>query len=209
MFTRRKKLNKKEQKAFIRTNSKIIKSFSDSPVVGIDLGTQKTGFYSESLGSFVIEGGKKNSVIHRISVIKTKIQELMDEHASRPLVYIEDYAWGPKNASISQLAELAGNVKLLLYESGIYYICVAPSTLKKFVLGPDRGKLTGDPKALTMVEVLSRWGIKFSDDNACDGYCLYRFGKSLIAYVKDPLTKKKWEAEMFDDLLTYRVQSLD
>jgi Holliday junction resolvasome RuvABC endonuclease subunit len=204
-MARRKKLNKEEQNIFFSSNSKIAKQQLEKPIVGIDIGTFLTGFYSKTLDAVTIQGGKKLSLIERISAIKTELFVLLSKLEHSPVVFIEDYAWGKNNASITQLAELGGNIKLLLFESGIYYMCVAPSTLKKFVLGPKRGVLGEGHKAVTMVTVLDRWGKKFSDDNACDAYCLYRFGRALKAFIKNPNSAEKWEAEMFREFVIHRA----
>ena len=191
-----------DKTAEFEKNSKyLLKIFKERPfIIGMDLSTTSTGFYdknSEGIGVAFIP--KSSNRIARVSNIKHNISErLRSIGEDNCIAIIEDYSLGVTHpTSLSQLAELGGVIRVLLFESGIPYLLVTPQTLKKFVLGgKERGK-NANKKALILVEVLYRWGIKFNNDDIADAFCLFQFGKALYRYLLNPDVKKKWEQEMF------------
>jgi Holliday junction resolvasome RuvABC endonuclease subunit len=176
-------------------------------IIGIDIGTNLTGIHSFLSKTFVLKGGNFNRTKRINEIKKQLIKYLKKAHDHKCIVLMEDYSLGLRATSLYQLAEIGGVVRDVLYESKIPVLNVAPQTLKKFVFGPGRRLGGGTKKQLTLVEVLDRWGIKFDDDNACDAYCLYKFGWRLKHYlIQTPGTSglKKWEIQMFDDFITNR-----
>lgn len=191
-------------------NIKIIQELfkQRNEIIGIDLGTHTTGFYSKKSGGLAIQPYTKNlGRIARISAIKEILRAVMKEHGFDQyncIAFIEDYAYALRQSTISQMAELGGIVKTTLFESKIPYYMVASATLKKMLLGPKEGTQKGSKKARTMVEILDRYNIKFTDDNIADAYTLYRFGLALRSYINKPDIKKKWEQELFKNFITKR-----
>ena len=53
---------------------------------------------------------------------------------------IENNAFNAMGSARSGLAELNGIIKFWLWRRGIQYVLVAPTTLKKFILGTGKGE---------------------------------------------------------------------
>ena len=198
---KKKKLTKEEKKKQLINNGKVLKRFLKvkKDFMGIDIGTQITGFYSDRNEGLAIYGGPKNTRMKRMHIIKNTFMKI---ECSGSIAIIEDYAFTRNISSLSQLAELGGIIRLLLYESQIPYLTLAPQTLKKFVLGPSRGSKTG--KQFILLEVFDRWGKKFNDDNIADAFCLHMFLKNLKQYLLGEKDFLKWEQQMFNDFITNR-----
>lgn len=98
---------------------------------------------------------------------------------------IEGYAYGSQMANM--LGELGGVVKLALKRHGVYPLIIPPTTLKKYVTG----KGTGIQKNQMLLHVYKKWGVEFTDDNACDSFALARLaaGKADLAYEKEIVRK--------------------
>jgi Holliday junction resolvasome RuvABC endonuclease subunit len=104
-------------------------------------------------------------------------------------VAIEGYAFGSQMANM--LGELGGIVKLALKRHGVYPLIIPPTTIKKYVTG----KGTGIQKNQMLLHTYKKWGVEFTDDNACDSFGLARmaagmaeleYEKELIEKIKDP-----------------------
>lgn len=110
-------------------------------------------------------------------------------------VYIENYSFGKtRQANLTNAGEVQGLIRFVFRNYPIYEI--APTTLKKFVLGTGRGN-----KNLILKEVYRKWGIDFNDDNEADAYALARMGiykhyrskYELLKYEEECLGKiNKW-----------------
>jgi Holliday junction resolvasome RuvABC endonuclease subunit len=205
-----KRLKAKEKKEALIKNSKFLKKlFKFRPyTIGIDLGTFTTGFsiiYKEST-HYPIHGGPKNNMAERKYTVISTFTELLGRYNcnDKAIAILEDYSFGSGGGSLSELAELGGAIKHILYGSKIPYFRLAPATLKKFVLGPSKGSKKGAKKELMLVEVLDRWGIKFSDNNVCDAYCLTKFILNLRDYVNGKAKISKWKMEMFNNFIALR-----
>ena len=216
----KKKLTKAERESILLENTKFLRKLlkKRTRIIGIDPGTIITGLYSSSPEEGeAITPNPRHHIVRRISIILNHMDKFTDDaHINlHTVAVIEDYAWS--RSKMVQLAELVGALKVLLFESGIPYFVVAPTTLTKFVLGPSGSPKGGNKKALTMVEALDRWGIKFSDDNVCDSYCLMKFLQYLKAYIfeekveefssQNAKIKRRihgWEIQMFEDFIVSR-----
>jgi len=174
-------------------------------VIGIDLGTQITGLYGEEFNSQIINPKHPDRNARIFDIHNALKNFLTNVDYLHTVVFMEDYSYGLMHSSLAQVAELAGVVKNLLFSLEIPCLLVAPLTLKKFVLGPKQATPKASHKSRIMVEVLDRWGVKFTDDNACDAYCLYRFGNAFISFIKNPDIKKEWEQKMFLDFIVNRT----
>jgi len=197
-----KKPNKEEREKLLKENRKLLKFYLKKRpnIIGLDLGTQTTGFYSKEIEGVAISGGTKNHINHRIVIIKNDLQNLITA-PHKSIAIMEAYSFNLASSTLSQLSELGGTIKTLLYESRVPYLTLAPATLKKFVLGSGRGQMQG--KEHMLVEVLDRWGIKFSDHNVCDAFCLAKFLETLKEYI-DNKEFPKWVKLMFNDFIIKR-----
>jgi hypothetical protein len=107
-------------------------------------------------------------------------------------VAMEGYAFGTTMAHM--LGELGAVVKLTCYEEldkfeGKYPYIIPPTTLKKYITG----KGTGVQKNQILLNVYTKWGVEFNDDNAADSYALAMLaaGKGELAYEVEILEKIK------------------
>ena len=78
------------------------------------------------------------------------------------------------------LGELSALVRLTIYDRFTgdlrFPLKIPPMTLKKFAAGTGKAK-----KAEMLLKVYKRWGVEFTEDNACDSYALARIaGKVFI-----------------------------
>lgn len=91
-----------------------------------------------------------------------------------PAVVIEGYAYGsPFNREA--LAELGGIVRWTMRQQyGITPTVVAPTTLKRFLLGSGKGE-----KELMLKECFKRYHADFNDNNMCDAYVLAKIGEAM------------------------------
>jgi|APSaa5957512576_1039674.scaffolds.fasta_scaffold73579_2 Holliday junction resolvasome RuvABC endonuclease subunit len=207
---KKKKLNKKEKQEVFESTIPILKKmFKKKPsIMGFDLSTSATGFFhlfvvnsASSYGQLVKSEKKGNHINVRIVDIVDTLSNFVKTN-SNSIAVIEDYSFGLRGSSVAQLAELGGCVKSLLLKEGIGFFKVAPQTLKKFVLGPSRGKASG--KEFMLLEVMDRWNRKFSSSDVCDAFCLAKFIETLGQYVNDPDSLRKWEQDMFFDFVVNR-----
>ena len=206
---KKKRLTKAEKDDVFKINRRILKHHfrNRKEIIGLDLGTHIKGLYNNKFGSQIWSGGGDPNIYARISIIKKEfLVYLSFKNSKKCFFLIEDYAFS--RSKMVQTAELGGIIRVLLYESGIPYLTIAPNTLKKFVLGPSEHQKKGSQKAPVMVEVLDRWGIKFTDDNACDAYCIVKFMEYLRVYILggeiDNRSLLKWEEQMFYDFAVNR-----
>ena len=205
---KKKKLTKAEKDQLLIINSRILKKILNkkASVIGLDLSTTSTGFYNyhflneDMRFGTTIKGGK-DIINKRIVNILDAIDELLVSHKNS-IAIIEDYSFGLRGSSLSQLAELGGCVRTTLLRSGICYLTLAPQTLKKMVLGPARGSNTG--KEFMLMQALDRWGIKFENNDVCDAFCLTQFVVELQKYMMPGSSGAKWQNQMFDDFLINR-----
>jgi Holliday junction resolvasome RuvABC endonuclease subunit len=91
------------------------------------------------------------------------------------LVAIEGYAMGSKTRP-QMAGELGGHLRLLLWQAGIPYIIVPPTTLKKYVLGSGNAA-----KELMLKEVFKRWGYDTDSNDRADAYGLARVAAEFAA----------------------------
>lgn len=91
------------------------------------------------------------------------------------LVAIEGYAMGSKTRP-QMAGELCGYLKLLMWQNGVPYLVVPPTTLKKYVTGKGNA-----PKEVMMMTVLKRWGYEAESNDRADAYALARFAAEFAA----------------------------
>ena len=77
----------------------------------------------------------------------------------------------------SALAELNGIIKFWLWRRGIPYVLVAPTTLKKFIMGKGKGE-----KSLIVREVFKAYGVDAATDDEADACVLAHIGQCLIGW---------------------------
>lgn len=91
------------------------------------------------------------------------------------IVAIEGYAMGSKTRP-QMAGELGGHLRLLLWQAGIPYIIVPPTSLKKYVLGKGNAA-----KELMLKEVFRKWGYDTESNDRADAYALARIAAEFAA----------------------------
>src|SRR5689334_15225953 len=106
-------------------------------IIGLDLSLSSTGFHR--LGDYASGAisPQKLGGMERIDFILGRVTELVREG---DFVVVENHAFHAVGAARSQLAELSGIVKFWMWRRKIDYVLVAPTTLKKFILGSGKGE---------------------------------------------------------------------
>ncbi len=90
------------------------------------------------------------------------------------LVIIEGYSFGSRYGVQGQY-ELGTVLRMMMYMNDYRFVEVAPTSLKKFVVGKGNAK-----KDLMLLGVYKRWDFDTEDDNEADAYGLAQFGRALI-----------------------------
>lgn len=154
-------------------------------ILGLDLSLRATGIC-------VLKGN-----IHHVSLIKSKIEGMERlayiKKAIKNILYqnqwdiilIEGYSFGSRGRAIFSSGELGGIIKLLLYKYRnkdflrVPTYIVPPTCLKKFITGKGNA-----PKDSMKMETLSKYNIKFEDNNECDAFGLAKMGEAYLTEAK-------------------------
>lgn len=146
-------------------------------------GGQDSSFYTR-VDKFEGKGVDRLEAIY--NHVNNMLTELKEEHLIGN-VAMEGYAYGSQMSHM--LGELGGIVKLALKGHGVYPLIIPPTTLKKYVTG----KGTGIQKNQMLLHTYKKWGVEFTDDNACDSFALARMasGAADLAYEVAVLEKLK------------------
>ena len=104
------------------------------------------------------------------------------------LVVVEGYAYSQGNA-MAKMGELGGVVRMAIYESGVPWGDVAPTTLKKFITGKGNAK-----KDQIMLEVYKRWGFDKATTDEADALGLAMMGATGVYDLNTGLPKTNLEA---------------
>jgi Holliday junction resolvasome RuvABC endonuclease subunit len=141
-----------------------------STIVGLDLSLTGTGMVVLDNGSIMTKKliktkpTAKNPLkeVERLLTIKAEITSEL-ERVKPDLVLVEGLAFGARNATATmQLAGLNYLIREYLAVKKLPFVVVAPTTLKKFILGKGVG-----PKDVMLLETFKRYGISFMDNNLC------------------------------------------
>ena len=151
-------------------------------ILGIDPSLTATGLYLRETGLMAapestLIAPKNLRDTERLCFIRDFLLGFInrDRAFSPELAVIEGYAMGAKTHT-HDLGEAGAMLKTAVYEAGIDLLIVPPATLKKFITGSGNSK-----KQVMMVEALSRYHVKITDDNICDAFCLTHFGEAWYA----------------------------
>lgn len=152
-------------------------------IIGIDPSLTSTGICAMTeLGELLLTQAINSDYkgMKRLFDIKQQIATLLMSYPrSIPKVFIEGYSFGSMNGR-EALGELGGMIRLMLYEDGIEYVDVAPTSLKKYATG----KGVGDKVAMA-IGVIKEWGKDFPTTDQTDAYALCQFGRGYLGLVDD------------------------
>jgi crossover junction endodeoxyribonuclease RuvC len=173
-------------------------------IVGLDLSLTSTGIVTYAMSSAVecnkvVKTTNKYDYMTRYNKILAEIEiEIAETEA---IFFIEGYALGSfsKSTAMSNLMELGGIIKFYLWENGVDFIVVPPTSLKKFVTGKGNSK-----KEDVKLGIYKRYGREFVTSDEADAFGLMAFGyayfmgklltgKELTITEKDCITKIRGE----------------
>lgn len=174
-----------------------IENYKPSVVCGLDLSINSTGLCLMSADDTMTVSIRNTPSVPFYEKIKSTVDSLRGYlyrslHLTESAVFIEDYAFGfgsGKNTSnLTQLAELAGIVKVYLHDRSIPTFLVSPTVLKKWVTGKGTAK-----KDEMRLHLFKKHRVEFTTTDECDAYGLADMGSCLLGtptnHSRDVLTK--------------------
>jgi crossover junction endodeoxyribonuclease RuvC len=157
-------------------------------LLGLDLSLTSTG-YSLRGETGIISTKKKGP--ERLSVInKMVIEVCLDKKID--CVIVEGYSFGSRNSQAHSIGELGGCVRMTLWERGIPYVEVPPTSRAKFATGKGNAGKTEVISAIS-----SRTGKVFSGggaDDECDAWVLEQMGLTKLSLSQFQWTKEQLSA---------------
>ena len=157
-------------------------------LIGLDLSLTSTGFHKLAADGRILDSGAitadKSTGMERLDLILARISNLVREG---DFVVLEDNAFRALGRARSGLAELSGIVKFWLWRRQIRYLLIAPTMLKKFILGVGRGD-----KALIVREVFKAYGLNAGTDDEADASVLAHIGMCIIG-AEEPRNRQQRE----------------
>jgi len=135
-------------------------------LIGLDLSLTSTGY---SIGGNTGSITSKLVEAARLREIRDSLLSLIEEN-NVSFAAIEGYAFAARNSQAHKIGELGGVVRLMLFENGIPYVEIPPTSRAKFATG--RGNAA---KSEVISAVSARtgriWSGKSADDE-CDAWLL-------------------------------------
>jgi crossover junction endodeoxyribonuclease RuvC len=139
-------------------------------VIGLDLSLSSTGICSKE-GFFAYQAKTKG--MERLVEIRDGVM-LVVAAQEDPVVMVEGYSFSSRNSQSHALGELGGVVRVALYEAGVPYIDVPPTSRAKFATGKGNAS-----KSEVVSSVSARTGIAWvgrGSDDMCDAWVLREMG---------------------------------
>jgi len=170
--------------------------------LGIDQSLRSTGLVilpeagNQALELRVIQP-KKLSGAARLRYLRDGVRDIMIRYTSTQHACLEGYSLHSVNRSFD-LGEVGGILRLCLYDMGLSFTVVPPTTLKKFASG--RG--TADKEDMRR-GVNQRWQVDIPQDDACDAYALAQLARA----VKQNKPTTRIDAEVLKTLTAERKQT--
>jgi len=143
--------------------------------LGIDGSLTSTGFAHPSANGVVTGRIKPSSKgVERLAAIRHGLSGVIG--AAKPTrAFLEDYAMGARGKTYN-IGEGGGVLRLTLYDFGIPFTVVSPTTLKLFSTG------YGGPassKDVMIATAIHHFGFQSSSNDEADALLLYWFGETL------------------------------
>lgn len=139
-------------------------------VVGIDPSLTSTGLSCGAVSSTI---STKFRGAERLSVVSSTVVEFC-AYMSADFVVIEGYSFGSRNSQAHSIGEMGGCIRMRLWESGMPFVDVAPTSRAKFATG--RGNAS---KNEVVSAVSAKTGRIFSGAGGvdeCDAWILEEIG---------------------------------
>ena len=170
-------------------------------LLGLDLSLASTGYsINEQTGIIAtkFKGPERLSFIN-----KTVLQLCLDEEID--CVIVEGYSFASRNSQAHSIGELGGCIRMTLWECGIPYIEVPPTSRAKFATGKGN---SGKTEVISSIS--SKTGKVFSGpgaDDECDAWILEQMGlaklnMSVYSWTKEQLSSlEKIDWSLLEKLL--------
>jgi crossover junction endodeoxyribonuclease RuvC len=139
--------------------------------IGLDLSLRSTGIATNG-EPIVLQTDLLG--VQRLAWLRDSIIALVKVE-NNPAVFVEGYSFASKNSQSHAAGELGGVIRLALWEQGIPYVDIPPTTRAKFATG--RGNAS---KSEVVSAVSARTGIVWSGkggDDRCDAWILREMGR--------------------------------
>lgn len=139
--------------------------------IGLDLSLRSTGIATDG-EPIVLQTDLLG--VQRLAWLRDSIIALVNVE-NNPAVFVEGYSFASKNSQSHAAGELGGVIRLALWEQGIPYVDIPPTTRAKFATG--RGNAS---KSEVVSAVSARTGIVWSGkggDDRCDAWILREMGR--------------------------------
>ena len=147
--------------------------------LGIDLSLTGTGLSVLDGDKLVFSEcykPKNKSGPDRLIEIRHKVSETIDKYQPG-LICLEGYSFGSRGRAVFQTGELGGLIRVLLHKSGIKWIEITPSQVKKFATG-----MGNCGKDIVLQQVYKRWGMEFKTSDEADAFILAKIGAILLGH---------------------------
>lgn len=151
-------------------------------VVAFDLSLRATGVAMPDGSTLSLKPGSRTGMA-RLAWIRDSVAGLADLPGvcAVDLVVIEGYSYASKGASVVDIGEMGGVVRLMLWERQIPYVEVAPSSLKMFATG--KGNAGKDD---VLAEAIRRLGYAGSSKDEADALwlramALHHYGEPVVS----------------------------
>lgn len=141
-------------------------------LMGLDLSLTSTGISCDGVTSCLVPP-KLQRGPERLSLISRSIIERVKENSIN-CVIIEGYSFASRNSQSHSIGELGGCVRMLLWEEGVPYVDVPPTSRAKFATGKGNASKTEVISAIS-----SKTGMVFTGsgaDDECDAWILEQMG---------------------------------
>lgn len=157
-------------------------------VAGIDLSLTSTGWSCNGKTELI---AVKSKGAQRLVDIRDKVINLMID-TDFPGVVIENYSFSSRTSHSHSLGELGGVVRVSLYEMGVPYVEVPPTSRAKFATG--RGN-AGKSEVVSVISARTgiSWQGKGADDQ-CDAWILEEMGRCALGRQRFDWPKNHVEA---------------
>lgn len=157
-------------------------------ILGLDISLTSTGYSNHGFTSLIKSKSRGPERLHEIS--STVVHACIEYEVH--VVILEGYSFASRNSQAHSIGELGGCIRMRLWENGIPYVEVPPTSRAKFATG--RGN-AGKTEVISAIS--SKTGLVFSGagaDDECDAWILEEMGLTKLGLSKYLWTKEQLSA---------------
>lgn len=156
-------------------------------LLGLDVSLTSTGACHGG-DPFCITPGKTQRGPERLSFVSRTVLDCVKSKAI-DCVVIEGYSFASRNSQAHSIGELGGCIRMLLWENGISFVEIPPTSRAKFATGKGNAGKTEVISAIS-----SKTGLVFSGagaDDECDAWVLEQMGLAYLGSSSFQWTKEQ------------------